>query len=166
MVLLSSLSESSLQPLLVIQSLSTFHWEFPCFCDELSRFIVPWFKEDDGRHFSLIKLIRFFWYNLVGIGSVVKSIIRRLYTPVDEMPTIYSCRSTYAAADPQTGLRYIYYAKVLVGEYTEGNSRMIVAPKKNTADPNKLESLIRWWTMSTRGYMFHIFHTMYIITLK
>ena len=31
----------------------------------------------------------------------------------------------------------MYYAKVLVGEYTNGNQSMIVRPNKGTTDPNE-----------------------------
>ncbi|CAB4013230.1 poly [ADP-ribose] polymerase 15 isoform X1 [Paramuricea clavata] len=47
----------------------------------------------------------------------------------------YSCNLTYSPPDWQ-GLRYMYYAKVLVGDYTRGNSSMIARPSKDTADPD------------------------------
>ena len=83
----------------------------------------------------------------------------------------YSCRSIYAPADPQTGHRYVYYAKVLVGEYTEGNSRMIVAPKKDTADPNNYERFdsVVDDVDNPRVYVLfndYDFYTIYLITLK
>ncbi len=35
------------------------------------------------------------------------------------------------------GFRYMYYAKVLVGEYIKGNPNMLVAPDKNSGNPNE-----------------------------
>ena len=46
----------------------------------------------------------------------------------------YSARSTYSPPDYQ-GYRYMYLAKVLVGQYTTGNSNMITPPPKSSSDP-------------------------------
>lgn len=43
--------------------------------------------------------------------------------------------SSYTPRDPGTGLRHMYLAKVLVGEYTLGKPDIIVAPRKNSSDP-------------------------------
>ena len=47
----------------------------------------------------------------------------------------YSCRRTYSPPDPQ-GLRYMYYATVLVGDYTAGERDIIEPPSKSSSDPN------------------------------
>ncbi|CAB3995123.1 poly [ADP-ribose] polymerase 14-like [Paramuricea clavata] len=49
----------------------------------------------------------------------------------------YSCKLKYSPPDWR-GLRYMYYAKVLVGDYTQGNSSMIARPSiKDTAYPDE-----------------------------
>ena len=45
----------------------------------------------------------------------------------------YSARGAYSKPDPK-GNKYIYLVRVLMGEYTVGNSSMKVPPPK---DPNK-----------------------------
>jgi poly [ADP-ribose] polymerase 10/14/15 len=47
----------------------------------------------------------------------------------------YSARLTYSPADSM-GMRYMYLARVLTGEYTRGNETMIVPPPKNPSQPN------------------------------
>ena len=48
----------------------------------------------------------------------------------------YSARPTYSPPDPQ-GHKYMYYARVLTGEFTRGSSGLIVPPPKNPQkDPN------------------------------
>lgn len=49
----------------------------------------------------------------------------------------YSARSTYSPPDVN-GERYIYLARVLVGEFTVGNSGMLVPPPKQPQDPTIL----------------------------
>lgn len=46
----------------------------------------------------------------------------------------YSARSQFSPAGV-TGLRYMYLARVLVGEYTVGRPDIIVPPSKTQADP-------------------------------
>ena len=54
----------------------------------------------------------------------------------------YSAQTVYSPADSK-GLRYMYYARVLVGEYTKGNTSFLVAPSKNANDPNeKYDSVV------------------------
>ena len=50
----------------------------------------------------------------------------------------YSSSSTYSPPDAN-GYKYIYLAKVLTGQFCQGNSSMIVPPAKNPyKDPNVL----------------------------
>ena len=55
----------------------------------------------------------------------------------------YSANSTYSKPDSH-GRKHMYYARVLVGEYTVGNSSMTVPPPKNPQlDPHTLfDSLV------------------------
>ena len=48
-----------------------------------------------------------------------------------------SYSNSYASADAK-GYRRMYLARVLTGEYTVGNSSMIVPPAKNSTDPTIL----------------------------
>ena len=57
----------------------------------------------------------------------------------------YSCQETYSPPDPSTGFRYMYYARVLVGEYTNGNAGLLVAPNKGTG--NRYKNMTRWSTI-------------------
>ena len=80
----------------------------------------------------------------------------------------YSCQMTYSPPDPQ-GLRYMYYAKVLVGDYTTGSRNMIVAPNKNTADPNEtFDSVVDNLANPSIYVMFqdYEYYTEYLITFK
>ena len=43
----------------------------------------------------------------------------------------YSCRPTYSPPDPLTGQRYLYYTRVLTGEYTKGSSALRVPPARS-----------------------------------
>ena len=47
----------------------------------------------------------------------------------------YAARSTYSPPDPN-GFRYMYLAKVLVGEYTVGRQGMLTPPVRNAYDFN------------------------------
>ena len=48
----------------------------------------------------------------------------------------YSARPTFSPLDLATGLRYMYLAKVLVGDYTVGTKGLLVPPNKhNPNDP-------------------------------
>ena len=47
----------------------------------------------------------------------------------------YAARSTYSPRDPY-GFRYMYLAKVLVGDYTVGRQGMLVPPVRNANDFN------------------------------
>lgn len=53
----------------------------------------------------------------------------------------YSARSTYSPADPK-GWKYIYVARVLTGEFTTGNSSMIVPPYKDPARHIPFDSVV------------------------
>ena len=55
----------------------------------------------------------------------------------------YSAQPTYSEPDGK-GCKYMYYARVLVGEYTVGKSSMMVPPAKNPRkNPNILfDSLV------------------------
>lgn len=43
---------------------------------------------------------------------------------------IYSARSTYSPSDAN-GYKYMYYVRVLTGEYTTGKPGLLVPPSKN-----------------------------------
>ena len=63
----------------------------------------------------------------------------------------------------------MYYAKVLVGEYTKGNSSMIVPPNKNSADPHETyESVVDNPRNPSMYVLFqdYEFYTEYLITFK
>ena len=80
----------------------------------------------------------------------------------------YSCQHIYSPPGPN-GLRYMYYANVLVGEYTTGNASMIVAPSKNTADPNETyDSVVNDVANPCIYVMFqdYEYYTEYLITFK
>lgn len=80
----------------------------------------------------------------------------------------YSCQKTFTPEDSQ-GLRYVYYAKVLVGDFTVGTPSMIVAPNKNTADPNETyDSVVDKVANPGIYVMFqdYEYYTEYLITFK
>ena len=80
----------------------------------------------------------------------------------------YSCRETYSPPDTD-GLRYMYYARVLIGEYTTGDSSMIVPPSKNSSDPNeRFDSVVDDTKKPTIYVMFqdYEYYTEYLITFK
>ena len=80
----------------------------------------------------------------------------------------YSCQVTYSPPDPQ-GLRYVYYARVLVGEYTNGNAGFLVAPSKGTGNPNeKYDSVVNDVNDARIFVMFqdYEYYTEYLITFK
>ena len=63
----------------------------------------------------------------------------------------------------------MYYAKVLVGEYTTGNRSIIVPPNKNPADPNETyESVVDNPGNPSIYVMFqdYEYYTEYLITFK
>ena len=81
----------------------------------------------------------------------------------------YSCQQTYSPPDPASGLRYMYYSKVLVGDYTNGNSSMIVAPNKNSSDPNETyDSVVDNVANPSMYILFqdYEYYTEYLITFK
>ena len=48
----------------------------------------------------------------------------------------YSARPTFSPLDLATGMRYMYLARVLVGDYTVGRKGLLVPPNKhNPNDP-------------------------------
>ncbi|XP_028411310.1 uncharacterized protein LOC114533885 isoform X2 [Dendronephthya gigantea] len=80
----------------------------------------------------------------------------------------YSCNRTYSPPDSQ-GLRYMYYAKVLVGDYTTGDPSMIVAPPKNTLDPNEtFDSVVDNPANPSMYILFqdYEYYTEYLITFR
>ena len=48
----------------------------------------------------------------------------------------------YARADPTTNKRYMYYARVAVGEYAVGNSSMLVPPQKGGRSGDSYDSTV------------------------
>ena len=63
----------------------------------------------------------------------------------------YAARSTYSPPDPY-GFRYMYLAKVLVGEYTAGRRGMLTPPVKNANDISDTYDTVvdnvtssKWW---------------------
>ena len=46
----------------------------------------------------------------------------------------YSARSTYSQLDLATGMRYMYLARVLAGDYTVGKRGILVPPSKGNPD--------------------------------
>ena len=80
----------------------------------------------------------------------------------------YSCSTTYSPPDYR-GLRYMYYARVLVGDYTTGNPNMIVAPNKGTFDPNETyDSVVDNVRNPSMYIMFqdYEYYTEYLITFR
>ena len=74
----------------------------------------------------------------------------------------------YSPPDPH-GLRYMYYARVLVGEYTNGGPGFLVAPSKNTGNPNeKYDSVVNDVNDARIYVMFqdYEYYTEYLITFK
>ena len=48
----------------------------------------------------------------------------------------YSAKPTYSPLDPTTGMKYMYLARVLVGDYAVGTKGLLVPPsKQNPNDP-------------------------------
>ena len=61
----------------------------------------------------------------------------------------------------------MYYARVLVGDYTTGDSNMIVAPRKNSSDPNETyDSVVDNVTNPSMYVLFkdYQYYTEYLIT--
>ena len=61
----------------------------------------------------------------------------------------------------------MYYAKVLVGEYTKGSTSFLVAPSKNPSDPNeKYDSVVNDVNDPRIYVMFrdYEYYTEYLIT--
>ncbi|XP_028405586.1 protein mono-ADP-ribosyltransferase PARP15-like isoform X1 [Dendronephthya gigantea] len=80
----------------------------------------------------------------------------------------YSCQKTFSPADSQ-GHRYMYYAKVLVGDFTVGTDNMIVAPNKNTTDPNETYNSVVDNVENPKIYVLfqdYEYYTEYLITFK
>ena len=80
----------------------------------------------------------------------------------------YSAQHTYSPPDSQ-GLRYMYYARVLVGEYTNGNSSMIVPPSKSSSDPNETYDCVVNNVADPVIYVMfqdYEYYTEYLITFK
>ena len=81
---------------------------------------------------------------------------------------LYSCHTKYSPPDAQ-GHRYMYYANVLVGEYTAGNRSMIVPPNKNSTDPHETyESVVDNLAKPSMYVLFqdYEYYTEYLITFK
>jgi hypothetical protein len=82
---------------------------------------------------------------------------------------IYSCNTRFSPRDSLSGLRYMYYAKVLVGDYTKGNSSMRVPPNKNSANTYETyDSVVNDTANPTIYVMFqdYEYYTEYLITFK
>ena len=80
----------------------------------------------------------------------------------------YSLKYSRRARDGN-GFRYMYYARVLVGEYTVGNSSMLVPPNKPSADPNeRYDSVVNDVNNPSIYVMFkdYEYYTEYLITFK
>ncbi|XP_046856473.1 protein mono-ADP-ribosyltransferase PARP9-like isoform X2 [Xenia sp. Carnegie-2017] len=80
----------------------------------------------------------------------------------------YSINEKYSSKDAN-GLRYVYYARVLVGDYAKGDSTMLVPPSKNTADPNETyDSVVNDTKDPSIFVMFkdYQYYTEYLITFK
>ncbi|XP_046838991.1 protein mono-ADP-ribosyltransferase PARP14-like [Xenia sp. Carnegie-2017] len=80
----------------------------------------------------------------------------------------YSLGETYSPKDAN-GLRYMYYARVLVGDYAKGNCTMLIPPSKNTADPNETyDSVVNDTKDPSIFVMFkdYQYYTEYLITFK
>ena len=80
----------------------------------------------------------------------------------------YSCNTKYSPPGSQ-GLRYMYFARVLVGDYTQGKPDMLVPPNKNTADPHETyDSVVNDTAKPTIYVMFqdYEYYTEYLITFK
>ena len=63
----------------------------------------------------------------------------------------------------------MYYAKVLVGEYTKGNPKMNVPPNKNSSDPNETyESVVDKPGNPNMYVLFkdYEYYTEYLITFR
>ena len=61
----------------------------------------------------------------------------------------------------------MYYARVLVGDYTNGHTSMIVAPSKNSSDPNETyDSVVDNVTNPSMYVLFgdYEYYTEYLIT--
>ncbi len=81
----------------------------------------------------------------------------------------YSCNPTYSPPGGPNGFRYMYYAKVLVGDYTKGNSSMIVPPNKNSGNPNETyDSVVDNISNPSMYVLFqdYEYYTEYLITFK
>ena len=81
---------------------------------------------------------------------------------------IYSSQEIFSPPDAQ-GLRYMYYARVLVGDYTTGHKDMKVRPPKNSADPNETyDSVVNNVAKPTVYVLFqdYEYYTEYLITFK
>ncbi|XP_046856545.1 protein mono-ADP-ribosyltransferase PARP14-like [Xenia sp. Carnegie-2017] len=80
----------------------------------------------------------------------------------------YSLNEKFSPKDAN-GLRYVYYARVLVGDYAKGDSTMLVPPSKNTADPNETyDSVVNDTKDPSIFVMFkdYQYYTEYLITFK
>ena len=80
----------------------------------------------------------------------------------------YSCRPVFSPPDT-LGFRYMYYAKVLVGDYTRGNRTMKVRPDKNSGNPNETyDSVVDNISNPSMYVLFqdYEYYTEYLITFK
>lgn len=79
---------------------------------------------------------------------------------------IFSCNQTYSPPDI-SGCRYMYYARVLVGDYTTGNKDMVARPSKKSADPKETyDSVVNNMNNPSIYVLFkdYEFYTEYLIT--
>ena len=80
----------------------------------------------------------------------------------------YSCNTKYSPPDSHD-LRYMYYARVLVGDYTQGKSDMPVPPNKTPANTYETyDSVVNDPAKPTIYVMFqdYEYYTEYLITFK
>ena len=74
----------------------------------------------------------------------------------------------YAKADPTTSKRYMYVARVAVGEYTKGNSSMLVPPTKGGGSSDSYDSVVNNMSDPTIFVMFYDnqYYPEYLITFS
>ena len=80
----------------------------------------------------------------------------------------YSCHTKFSPPD-SNGHRYMYYANVLVGEYTKGHSSMIVPPNKNSTDAHETYNSVVDNPAKPSIYVLfqdYEYYTEYMITFK
>ena len=74
----------------------------------------------------------------------------------------------YAQPDRSTGLRYMYYARVAVGEYTNGAQGMLVPPNKGNIGNDSYDSVVNDINNPTIFVLFYDnqYYPEYLITFQ